>query len=134
MSLFGTAKDIAPMTTGTDVLRAALLARAHRGGYLAILARELNVGIGALDEFAHGKGKLPDAILNGLAQDIFGSNCSFDSERNLLVQAKQVPLPSAVRPPLFVPTPKVYPLVSPLISSNPQPQAQPKQTRAGWAE
>jgi len=134
MSLFGNTKEAAPMVkTGVDVLKAAVLARAHKGA-LGLMARDLNVGLGALQEWAHGgKAQLSPETLNAIARDIFGDNVSYDVETGLLKRTKQVPLPAPVRPPLFVPTPKVYPLVSPLISSNPQPQPQPK-GRPGWSD
>jgi hypothetical protein len=121
-----------PMTpTGTDVLREALRIRTKKG-HTGSLARDLNIGIAALDEFAHGKGKLPDAIMSALAQHIFGSNVTFDAEQNLLKRAKPASIPAAVPPPRFVPTPKVYPTVAPMIPSKPAP-VQPK-GRAGWAD
>ena len=68
MKLFGS-KEATPMTqTGTDVLREALRARIHKG-YAGLLARDLGIGVAALDEFAHGKGKLPDAIMSALAKN-----------------------------------------------------------------
>ena len=89
--LKNTKMNAPPMTTetktGTDVLRAALRARAHKGSYLSILARELNIGLGALDEWIReGKGGFQPEILDAMAKDIFGKNAGFDAERNLLVR------------------------------------------------
>ena len=133
MKLFNS-KEAAPMTTGTDVLREALRVRIRKGS-AALLARDLGAGTATLDEFAHGRGTLPLAIMNTLAKNLFGDSCSFDAQRDLLTRTKQVATPIGTAPPRFVP--KAPPVLGPsawppIIPDKPQPQ--PKQTRAGWAQ
>lgn len=66
-------------------------------GHAGPIARDHNIGIAAIEEFVYGKGKLTDATMTAMAKEIFGDNCSFDAERNLLVRTLQ---PSTVVPRL----------------------------------
>jgi hypothetical protein len=56
-------------TTGTGIIRGALLNRAKHG-HLGLTARDLGVGIGALEEFCYGRGQLPPAAMLGAAEPI----------------------------------------------------------------
>jgi hypothetical protein len=134
MKLFNDSKEAAPMTkSGSDVLRAATRAR-NKGAAFALLARDLDIGIAALDAFARGEGTLPDAIMSALAKHIFGDNVTFDAARNLLVRAKRVPIPAGLLPPRYVPPPRPVSAPSPPpIRSDKPPPVQPK-GRPGWAD
>jgi hypothetical protein len=128
-------KDTKPMTTGTEALRERI--RVHFKKYNgANLARDLNIGQAALDAFAHTNGKLPDAVLDGIAKRFFGDNCSFDAERNLLKNNSP--------PPVLMPSPPARPLpinAGPIVRTGadlanpvaPGPM-QPRLSRPGWAE
>ena len=133
LKLFGS-KETAPMTapTGIDVLRGALLARAPKGAFLPIMARELNVGLAALQEWMHGKGRLSPETLNAMARYVFGDNAGFDAERNVLVRAKPVTTPLGNPPPPYKAPAKIYPLHPPARDASCKPP--PKARRAGWAE
>jgi hypothetical protein len=84
--------------TGTDAIRAALYARAHKG-HLAYLARDLTIGTAVLEDFVHGKGRLPPEVLRALAREIYGDNVEFDPERDLLRRVPQPAIPLGNRPP-----------------------------------
>jgi hypothetical protein len=75
-------------TTGTAVLRATLTARFSKGpAPVALLARDLNIGTGALDAFAHGTGKLPLETLQALAKILF--DATYDTELDRLRPVKK---------------------------------------------
>lgn len=121
--------------TGTDVLRSALRARIKHG-HAAPLARDLNIGTASLDEFAHGKAKLPDTVMTALAKEFFGPNCWFDRELNLLVRAKQAvkPMHRIEPPPVRRAPPPPGPVAwRPTRPLTPQP-VQTKRTAPGWAD
>ena len=48
--------------SGLAVIRSAVLVRAKKS-HLANLARDLGTGLATLEEFAHGRAKLPNDIL-----------------------------------------------------------------------
>jgi hypothetical protein len=114
-------KDGAPMraVTGLDVLRAGLRARIAKGPAASQMARDLAIGTGAIDDFAHGRATLPAPILTAIAKIIFGDSASFDSERNLLVRSK---LPSTAMPAGWPPPIPVKPLpTGPIARRPPRP-------------
>jgi len=133
MSFFGNAKDAAPAVTGTDVLREALRIKFRHGpSVTANLARDLNVGVGALEAWASGSGQLPVAALNTITKRIFGDTASFDAERNLLVREKREAIPMGITPPRWTPPPKpIPPPEPPRAKVQPPPPLPPK---PGWAD
>jgi hypothetical protein len=97
-------KETTPMTqTGTGVLREAVRIRIKKG-HAGLLARDFSIGTATLEAFATGGAKLPDAIMDAAAKYFFGSNCSFDAERNLLKRAKPVSTSIGIAPPPCVRT------------------------------
>jgi hypothetical protein len=62
------------MTSGLAVIRSALLVRANKAHF----ARDLGLGTATLDEFAHGRARLPPDTLNLLAKDLFGPAAFYD--------------------------------------------------------
>jgi hypothetical protein len=85
--------------TGLDILRDALRARAHKS-HLGSLARDLNITVEALDDFARSGTSLSPETMTRLAQDLFGSSSvSFDPQRNLLVRTTPPARPLGVIPP-----------------------------------
>ena len=54
--------------SGLAVIRSAVLVRAKKS-HLANLARDLGTGLAALEEFAHGRAKLPPETLTALARN-----------------------------------------------------------------
>jgi hypothetical protein len=127
--------DPPPVVTGTDKLREAARAKFMKGPKAALLARDLQIGVSALDEFAHGQGTLPPKIMTALARDFFGDNCSFDPERDLLVRtpAPSVSMGNRPAPLTFKPAPtrsSAAPGAALLNGLDPPP----KPNRAGWAE
>jgi hypothetical protein len=129
-------KDTTPMTTttGSDILREATRIRIKKG-HAAPLARDLKIGTAALETFATGGARLPDAIMTALAKDLLGSNVEFDAERNLLKRAEPVTTPMGIRPPPYQRTAPVRlgPSHWPPVTSDTPPPAQPK-VRPGWAD
>jgi hypothetical protein len=91
--------------TGTDVLRGALYARLHKGA-LPLLARDLNVGIARLEDFARGQGKLPPEILASLAKEFFNADYNSAADR-LQSVTKQPPQLMGIAPEPF--DPKAHP-------------------------
>jgi hypothetical protein len=85
--------------TGTQILRDALRARALKS-HLGTLARDLNIGVEALEGFARSGTALAPDIMTRLAQDLFGSSSvKFDAARNLLVRTTPEARPLGIRPP-----------------------------------
>ena len=83
---------------------------------------------------AHGAGRLPAPTMDLLAKFIFGDNASFDGEQNLLIRAKNEPIPLPPAPPRL---PKTAPILGPsgwppIHSDKPEPV--PPKGRPGWAE
>jgi hypothetical protein len=120
------------------VLRETLFARAFKG-HLSYLARDLGVGVAALDSFSRGEGKLPPEILQALAKEFFGAE--YDPTLDLLRHAnRQAPTLRGVRPPsvaemgLTLPTFKGGPPERSFGPVKPEP-VQPKKKRpAGWVD
>ena len=90
---------MAEAVTGLTVLRDALRAR-QRKSHLGTLARDLNIGVEVLENFARsGTGLSPD-VMTRLAQDLFGSSSvKFDATRNLLVRTTPEARPLGITPP-----------------------------------
>jgi hypothetical protein len=84
-------------TTGTMLLRQAVANR-NRKMHLAKWARDLDVGVGTLEDFAERSGPLPDGTKDALAKMLFGDHVSYDAERNLLRRAKTEPLSLGAAP------------------------------------
>src|SRR5512133_55816 len=108
MNLFKSKDATPPTMTGEEVLREALRVRFKRGPVVVgIFARELGVGVGALEDFANGKvATLSAQTLDAVAKFIFGDNAGYDAERNLLTRVKQIPKPGPARsPPLKITSP-----------------------------
>lgn len=61
------------MDSGLAALREVVRVRARRG-HLGWLAKELNVGLSALEEFGTGKGNLPPDALSAIARVPLGDN------------------------------------------------------------
>ena len=78
--------------SGLAVIRSAVLVRAKKS-HLANLARDLGTGLATLEEFAHGRAKLPNDILTKLAVELFGANVSYDATIDKLRRAPQEATP-----------------------------------------
>jgi hypothetical protein len=123
--------------TGTDVIREALFARSHKG-HLAYLARDLTIGTAVLEDFVHGKGRLPPEVLRALAREIYGDNVEFDPEHDLLRRVRQPAIPLGVRPPpihelMELPKFKGGPPEHAHRPVKPEPP-QPKAHKPGWVD
>ena len=62
-----------------------------RRGHLGWLAKELNVGLSALEEFGTGKGNLPPDALSAIARVLLGDNVVYDAARDKLRRAGPEP-------------------------------------------
>jgi hypothetical protein len=72
------------MTTGTDVIRAALYAR-NKKTNLATMARDLNMQTGPLEDFAEGRlSTLPPATLQKIAAYIWPNGTTYNAAADLL--------------------------------------------------
>jgi hypothetical protein len=69
-------------TTGTDVIKSVLQGRLKRG-HAGTLAPDLQVSIGAVEEFAFGDAKLQVEVLKGLARELF-DHAEYDPDADLL--------------------------------------------------
>lgn len=98
MNLFGTtAAPIEPATTGTDVLRARLFSHIRKV-HPAALARDLCIGVGALDTFANGTGTLAPEVLDGLAKYFYDATFVPDLDRLRPLQRREV-ISMGITPP-----------------------------------
>ena len=86
---------------GLAVIRAALLVRAKKG-HLANLARDLSVGLATLEEFAHGRARLTNDILNALAAGY--RRCEYQLRRDPRQVRRSSPEPTSmgIAPPPYV--------------------------------
>jgi hypothetical protein len=124
------------MTTGSDVLKATTRARIRYGGG-ASLARDLHVGLAALEEFATGAGKLTDATMDKLANELF-PGASYDAQSDLLVPRRnEATTAFTVRAPSI---PEMN-LKLPVARPGPPPRlpqgtvsTTPRLSRPGWRE
>jgi hypothetical protein len=122
--------------TGSEIIRQTLYARAFKG-HLSYLARDLGVGVAALDSFSRGEGKLPPEILQALAKEFFGAE--FDPALDRLRSAnRQEPRAIGPGPPpiwelMELPKFKGGPAERSFRPVKPEPP-QPKKKRAGWLE
>ena len=123
----------ADIETGTDALRAILVAR--RMGR-ASLARDLGVSNETLHAFAHGKGTLPPAVLQALAIDWSGGSIMYDPASDRLRPANTIePRSQGSGPPPITETmtlPKFKGGPAPAQTGYPSPK--PKARRPGWVE
>ena len=121
------------MDSGLAALREVVRVRARRG-HLGWLAKELNVGLSALEEFGTGKGNLPPDALSAIARVLLGDNVVYDAARDKLRRAGPEPRSLGITPPSHVPPPDQPPMH--VGAPPPQPGyglAKPKpQPRAGW--
>jgi hypothetical protein len=70
--------------------------------------RDLHVGLGALEEFAYGRGNLPAAILQPLARDLF-QHAEYDPTMNLMRPANRAAAkPLGVLPAPYEPKPLTF--------------------------
>jgi hypothetical protein len=117
-------------TTGTGIIRGALLNRAKHG-HLGLTARDLGVGIGALEEFCYGRGQLPPATLQALAKDLF-PHAEWDEATNLMRPVNRIePKPLGVPPPPFKRKPLTFKTGAPPAQTGYGPAREPEK-RAGW--
>jgi hypothetical protein len=65
--------------TGVDVLRATVYAQSHHSGFLARLARDVNVALDLLESFARGRAELPVEALQAIAKEFFNAELSAGS-------------------------------------------------------
>jgi hypothetical protein len=86
--------------SGLALIRSAVLVRAKKS-HLANLARDLGTGLATLEEFAHGRAKLPNDILNALAKELFGANATYDPQIDKLIRAKPPTIPMGAHPRPF---------------------------------
>jgi hypothetical protein len=93
--------------TGADVLRRAVRARRHKA-HLGLLARDLNVPIGDLEDFADAKRELAMPILQKLAKELH--DAEIDPESGLLRQLnRREPRLAGIPPPPYRHSPHQYP-------------------------
>ena len=57
---------------------------------MGLLARDMNCGINALEEFAYGRAKLPLETLNAVAKEFFDTNTWLDPHRPLVTEKNRV--------------------------------------------
>jgi hypothetical protein len=124
--------------TGLDILRDALRARAHKS-HLGSLARDLNITVEALDDFARSGTSLSPETMTRLAQDLFGSSSvSFDPQRNLLVCTTPPARPLGVIPPsinqMKLQLPKFTGGPAPPRPRSAAPPGAKQSRRPGWAD
>jgi hypothetical protein len=124
-------------TTGIDVIKQALRQRAHHG-YLALLARDLGLGIVALQDFAYdGSARLAPAALAALTAALWDGRVVYDPDIDLLRPTNNnPPEPLGIRPPTIsemnLQLPKFAGGPPPLYPAPARPKA--KAPRPGWAE
>ncbi len=123
------------MTTGTDVIRAALNSRARKMN-AATLARDLGVPSETLDAFARGRTDLSPDTLKALARDLFHGHAEYDADIDRLRPAtKTAPTPLGIHPPTLDPrTLPVYRAGPPPAAPSMVTKAVPKVSRPGWVE
>ena len=74
--------------SGLAVIRSAVLVRAKKS-QLANLARDLGTGLATLEEFAHGRAKLPNDILRVSYKDTSASiNLTFPQPRSINIPGR----------------------------------------------
>jgi hypothetical protein len=117
------------MTTGTDVVRAALAAHAKRSLNLATTAKDLGVPAETLLSFVERGKPLAPSVMAGLVKILFHGHAELGVD-DLLHPAKREPIKviGAARPPPYVKPPGEPSATAPRLG--PQP-VKPMAPRAG---
>jgi len=126
-----------PIKNGTDALRAAVYVKSRRG-HLAHLARDLQIGINALEEFGHGRANLAAETKVAMGPLLYPGS-EYDAARDMMRSANRTPPRSlGTAPPPYDPSqhPKFDtsiairgPVPIKTIKTSPQPVPRP-----GWAD
>jgi hypothetical protein len=125
-------------TTGTEIVRQALLAR-QRKNNISSIAKELQIAIPALEAFAFGQAGLPVEVLKQLAVYLF-PNAELDTKIDRLRSANRQPsmsLPKPLPPCDPASLPYAWSGVRPERGPQPVVPAKPapvKQQRPGWSD